>query len=141
MKNKRLQQQKIRFVNAGFMDLNDELVDDLPCSYAENQESGIKRWKSGWLYYTKRRMICMSGMTGNPIVIEYADICNVRKCLQGLLPMGIVVTYRNFVTGNIEERRFSMAQRKKWISFLQENRMKRNGEYVNRYENMHKAAV
>lgn len=44
----------------------------------------------------------------------------IEKCSQGLIPMGIAITYDDPKTGSQVEDRFSISKRDKWISFLSE---------------------
>lgn len=121
MKNQaKLEKQKKLLVEAGVMEETDSLVDYLQANYVERLIGKVGTWKQGWAYFTEERLIVLTGVLDNNIIIPYRNIKEIGKCSQGLFPMGIVITYEDGKTGEIVSDKVSMTKRDKWIQFMEE---------------------
>lgn len=113
MSDARLEKQKKNLVESGLMSQEDTLVDFLQASYVDR-----KTWKQGWAYFTQERLIVITGLLNNNIVIPYQTITELGKCSQSLLPMGIVITHKDAETGAVVTDKISLMKREKWLEFL-----------------------
>lgn len=120
MSNAKLEKQKKNLVEAGVMNEADILVDFLQASYVDRQLGKIGKWKQGWAYFTEERLIVLTGLLDDNIVIPYKNIKELGKCSQSLMPIGITITYEDMKTGNIVTDKVSMMKRDKWINFMAE---------------------
>lgn len=120
MSNAKLEKQKKNLVEAGVMNEADTLIDFLQASYVERLVGKVGKWKQGWAYFTEERLIVLTGLLDDNIVIPYKNIKELGKCSQGLMPMGIVITYEDAKTGKILTDKISMMKREKWLNFMAE---------------------
>lgn len=120
MSNSKLEKQKKNLVEMGVMNEEDMLVDFLQASYVERLIGKVGKWKQGWAYFTEERLIVLTGLLDDNIVIPYKSIKELEKCSQGLMPMGITITYEDMKTGDIVTDKVSMMKRDKWMKFMAE---------------------
>lgn len=118
MNDKKKEKQKKYLVEAGVMERDDTLIDVLQANYVRKLIGKSGLWKRGWAYFTEKRLICVTGLLDQNIVIPYENIREIGKCSQFLLPMGIMITYRNPETEEIVSDKLSMMKRDKWIDFM-----------------------
>ena len=119
MNEAKLEKQKKKLVELGVMQQEDVLIDFLQASYVEQLIGKFGQWKQGWAYFTQQRLIVITGVLEDNIVIPYDSIRSLEKCNQGLFPMGITITYEN-ESGTSVTTKISISKRNKWIEFLQE---------------------
>lgn len=120
MSNSKLEKQKKNLVEMGVMNEEDMLVDFLQASYVERLIGKVGKWKQGWAYFTEERLIVLTGLLDDNIIIPYKNIKELEKCSQGLMPMGITITYEDMKTGDIVTDKVSMMKRDKWMKFMAE---------------------
>ena len=119
MKEAKLEKQKKQLVELGVMQQEDTLINYLQANYVEQLIGKFGQWKQGWAYFTQQRLIIITGVLEDNIVIPYASIRNLEKSNQGLFPMGITITYEK-ENGTSITAKISISKRNKWIEFLQE---------------------
>lgn len=119
MKETKLEKQKKNLVKGGLMDESDTLVDFLQASYLERLIGKWGQWKKGWAYFTEERLIVTTGLLEENLVIPYRNIQSMEKCSQGIIPIGIAITYEN-LKGEVVTDKISMMKREHWISFMAE---------------------
>lgn len=119
MTEAKLEKQKKKLVELGVMQQEDTLINFLQANYVEQLIGKFGQWKQGWAYFTQQRLIIITGLMDDNIVIPYESIRNLEKSNQGLFPMGINITYEN-ESGTSVTAKISISKRNKWIEFLQE---------------------
>ena len=119
MTEAKLEKQKKKLVELGVMQQEDTLINYLQANYVEKFVGKFGQWKQGWAYFTQQRLIIITGLLDDNIVIPYESIRNLEKSNQGLFPMGITITYEN-ESGTSVTAKISISKRNKWIEFLQE---------------------
>ena len=119
MNEARLEKQKAKLVELGVMQQEDTLIDFLQANYVEQLIGKFGQWKQGWAYFTQQRLIIITGVLEDNIVIPYESIRNLGKSNQGLFPIGITITYES-ANGTPATAKISLMKRNKWIAFLQE---------------------
>lgn len=119
MKETKLEKQKKNLVKGGLMDESDTLVDFLQASYLERLIGKWGQWKKGWAYFTEERLIVTTGLLEENLVIPYRNIQSMEKCSQGIIPIGIAITYEN-LKGEVVTDKISMMKREHWMSFMAE---------------------
>ncbi len=77
------------------------------------------RWEKEWAYFTEERLIVITGLLEENIVIPYQNIRALEKCSQGIASIGIAVTYEN-MEGKILTDKLSLMNREQWMSFIAE---------------------
>lgn len=120
MKETKLEKQKKNLVELGVMEETDNLIDFLQASYVERLIGKWGQWKKGWAYFTEERLIVITGVLEENMVIPYQNIRKLEKCSQGILPMGIAVTYENMESGKTVTDKISVMKRNQWIAFMAE---------------------
>jgi len=122
MNDKRKEKYKSGFVEQGFMEPDDNIVDYIQGNYFERRLGNLGKWQQGWICFTERKIIFPTAILSfnEDIIIPYENIRELDKCNQGLFPMGIVVVYEHPKTGERTEQRFSVSKRDRWIAFLKE---------------------
>ncbi len=118
MDNAKLEKQKKNLVEAGLMTEEDTLIDYLQANYFDRILGKIGEWKKGWAYFTEEKLIVVTGLLSDNIVIPYKDIRGLGKCSQGLFPMGIKITHENAEGGKTVTDRISVMKRDKWLELL-----------------------
>lgn len=119
MTEAKLEKQKKKLIELGVMQQDDTLINYLQANYVEQLIGKLGQWKQGWAYFTQQRLIVITGLLEDNIVIPYESIQKLEKCSQGLFPMGIAITYEN-ANGTSVTTKISISKRNKWIEFLQE---------------------
>jgi len=119
MKETKLEKQKQNLVKIGVMEESDALIDFFQAGYMERLIGRWGRWKKGWAYFTEERLIVITGLLEENIVIPYQNIRAMEKCSQGIVPIGIAVTYEN-MEGKIVTDKLSLMKREQWMSFMAE---------------------
>ena len=119
MTEAKLEKQKKKLVELGVMQQEDTLINFIQANYVEQLIGKFGQWKQGWAYFTQQRLIIITGLLEDNIVIPYESIRNLEKSNQGLFPMGITITYDN-TDGTSATTKISISKRNKWIEFLQE---------------------
>ena len=119
MTEAKLEKQKKKLVELGVMQQDDTLINYLQANYVEQLIGKFGQWRQGWAYFTQQRLIIITGLLEDNIVIPYESIRNLEKSNQGLFPMGITITYEN-ESGTSVTTKISISKRNKWIEFLQE---------------------
>lgn len=119
MKETKLEKQKKNLVKGGLMDESDTLVDFLQANYLERLIGKWGQWKKGWAYFTEERLIVTTGLLEENLVIPYRNIQSMEKCSQGIIPIGIAITYEN-LKGEVVTDKLSMMKREHWMSFMAE---------------------
>ena len=119
MTEAKLEKQKKKLVELGVMQQEDTLIHFAQANYVEQLIGKFGQWKQGWAYFTQQRLIIITGLLEDNIVIPYASIRNLEKSNQGLFPIGITITYEN-TDGKPATAKMSLMKRNKWIEFLQE---------------------
>lgn len=120
MNGAKLEKQKNKLVKNGFMKETEILVDCLQVNYLERLIGKWGNWKSGWAYFTEERLIVLAGVLTEPMNIPYQNIRKLDKCMQGLIPMGVAITYEDAKTGKTVTDKISLWKRDKWIAFMAE---------------------
>ena len=76
--------------------------------------------ETGLGVFTESRVIVITGMLEDNIVIPYKTIRELGKCSQSLMPIGITITHEDPETGNQITDRISLMKRDKWLNFMAE---------------------
>ena len=118
MSETKIEKQKQKLVELGIMEPEDTLVEFFQASYVERLIGKMGKWKQGWAYFTEERLIVITGLLEENMVIPYRTIRELGKCSQSLLPIGISITHENPETGKTVTDRVSMMKRDKWLEFL-----------------------
>lgn len=113
-----LEQQKKKLVKAGIMEQEEILIDSTQANYVDQVLGKFGPWKLGWAYFTEERLIIVT--VSENIFIPYVKIRELEKCSQGLLPTGIVITYENVQTGELECLKISLMKRDQWMELMRE---------------------
>lgn len=103
------------FMNEGLMEAEDHLI-----AYCDANFEREGAWKKGALYISERRIICLTGVKGQHIVIPYSNIKSVGAYARGLFQKGMEITYTHLETGETVTARFTMKDRDKWMNLVQE---------------------
>ena len=119
MKESKLEKQKQNLVKIGVMEESDTLIDFFQAGYMERLIGKCCRWEKGWAYFTEERLIVITGLLEENIVIPYQNIRAMEKCSQGIAPIGIAITYEN-MEGKIVTDKLSLMKREQWMSFMAE---------------------
>ena len=114
------EKQKQRLVELGLMEPEDTLIDFLQASYVERLIGKMGNWKQGWAYFTEKRLIILTGLLEENIVIPYTSIRGIGKCSQTFFPIGITITHEEAGSGKTVTDKISMMKRNKWLDFLAE---------------------
>ncbi|WP_298017211.1 PH domain-containing protein [uncultured Dysosmobacter sp.] len=120
MKDAKLEKQKKNLMELGLMEETDTLVDFFQANYVERLIGKWGKWKQGWAYFTEERLIVITGLLEDNIVIPYQKIQTMEKCSQGVMPLGIAITYTHAETGETVTDKVSMMKREKWMAFMAE---------------------
>lgn len=120
MNDRKKEKQKKNLVQMGLMEAEDTLLDFLQANYRQRVFGNVGQWKQGWIYFTGKKIIYPTGIFDENVVIPYDSIRKIEKCSQGIIPMGIAITYEDAETGSLVEDRFTISKRDKWIAFLTE---------------------
>lgn len=120
MNDRKKEKQKNNLVKMGLMEEEDTLLDFLQANYRQRVFGNVGQWKQGWIYFTEKKIIYPTGIFDENVVIPYDSIRKIEKCSQGIIPMGIAITYEDAETGSLVEDRFTISKRDKWIAFLTE---------------------
>ena len=76
--------------------------------------------KRGNFFFTKEKMIFISGFGMEKFAIKYKDIAGLKKCCVGpFIPTGIKVIVQD-ENGKQKKYKCSVLKRKEWIAYLQE---------------------
>lgn len=118
-KETKLAKQKQNLVQIGVMEESDTLIDFFQAGYIERLIGRWGRWEKGWAYFTEERLIVITGLLEENMVIPYQNIRALEKCSQGLAPIGITITYES-LAGKIVTDTISLMNRAQWMSFLAE---------------------
>jgi len=116
----KLEKQKNNLVKLGVMEESDQLVDFFQASYVERLVGKFGKWQQGWAYFTEERLIVITGMLDENIVIPYKNIRSLEKCSQGVAQIGIAITYENMENGETVSDKVSMMKRDQWMQFMAE---------------------
>lgn len=119
MKESKLEKQKENLLKLGVMEETDTLVDFFQASYVERLVGKWGRWQKGWAYFTEKRLIVTTGVLEENIVIPYQNIQEMKKCSQGIAPIGVEITYEN-LKGETVTDKVSFMKRDRWMSFMAE---------------------
>lgn len=102
--------------NPDFMTQDDHIEEHVKGDYWNGLFNSTQT--RGNFYFTKEKMIFVSGWGLNSFAIKYSDIREVRKCMISLfIPTGILVTA---VDENGKEKKYkcSVLKRAQWLEFL-----------------------
>lgn len=119
MKETKLEKQKKNLVKIGVMEESDTLIDFFQAGYMERLIGRWGRWEKGWAYFTEERLIVITGLLEENIVIPYQNIRALEKCSQGIAPIGVAITYEN-MEGKTVTDKLSLMNREQWMSFMAE---------------------
>lgn len=119
MKETKLEKQKQNLVKIGVMEESDTLIDFFQAGYMERLIGRWGRWEKGWAYFTEERLIVITGLLEENIVIPYQNIRALEKCSQGIAPIGIAITYENREGKTVTDK-LSLMNREQWMSFMAE---------------------
>lgn len=120
MDSAKLAKQKKNLVEAGIMKPEETLIEYLQANYVQRLVGKMGAWKQGWAYFTDERLIEITGLLNDNIIIPYKNIRGLGKCSQGLFPMGITITHEDAESGKVITDKLSMMKREKWLEFLSE---------------------
>lgn len=120
MKETKLEKQKENLVKIGAMEESDTLIDFFQAGYIERLIGKWGQWQKGWAYFTEERLIVITGLMEENIIIPYQNIQKLEKCSQGLMPIGIAITYENRENGEIVTDKISIMKRERWMEFMSE---------------------
>ncbi len=130
--NSDLERQQNYLIKTKLMEPRDTLVDFWQAGYVERlpgetggssgtgRAGGQLKWKKGWAYFTERRLFVVTDTLTDDIIIPYSDIRKLGKCSQGLVPIGIVITYEEPGSKRLLTDRVSVPKRDRWLGFLAE---------------------
>lgn len=75
----------------------------------------------GNYFFTKEKLIFVSGFGLDNFSINYSDIKEIKSCMVNFfIPTGMLVTADNQEKGKTKKYRCSVMKRKKWIAYLNE---------------------
>lgn len=99
-------------IKANLMEENDTIEKDVAGDYW----SFINQIR-GHYYFTRERVIFVSGWGVKSFSIKYSDIRAIKKSLIGLfMPFGVTVTAD--MDGQMKNYKFSLLNRNQWMEFL-----------------------
>ncbi len=118
----KVEKQQKKLIELGVMESGDKLIDFLQASYVERLMGNVSfgKWKQGWAYFTEERLIVLTGVLNENIIIPYNNIRELGKCSQTLIPIGMKITYEDTKTGKIVTDKISMMKRNHWLDFIAE---------------------
>ena len=106
------------FIENDLMSQGDHIIENIKGDYWE----GFLIFQSqtrGAYYFTNERVIFVGGFAGSySWSLSYKDIKKIDKCLIGLFPFGIKLTYYNEEKCKDKKHKMSVLSRSKWIEFL-----------------------
>lgn len=118
MNDRKKEKLKKNLVKMELMDENDRILECILVNYWNKLMGKMGQWKRSWIYFTEKAIICPTGILDENIIIPYNSVRELGKCLQGLFPMGFVVTYEHPITKRQEKQQFSISKREKWLEFI-----------------------
>ncbi len=119
-KDAKLEKQKSNLIKLGVMEESDKLVDFFQANYVQRLVGKFGKWQQGWAYFTEERLIVITGMLDENIVIPYKNIQSLEKCSQGVAQIGMIITYKNMTNGETVSDKVSMMKRDQWMQFMAE---------------------
>lgn len=120
MKDAKKEKLKKKLVDLEMMEQDDTIIDALQANCRQKMIGKIESWCKGWIYFTEKRIVYSGGLVDDNFLIPYENIRGIKKCMQGIFPLGIAVTYENPENDGPVTTRFSMLGRGKWMTFLEE---------------------
>ena len=123
MSDKKKEKFEKRFVEAGWMEADDNIVAYLQANACQRLSARFGKWVQGWIYFTERRLVYPIGFLGladTHIIIPYKNIRKLEKCRQGLFPIGIAITHEHWKDGMVVTDKISLMKREKWMQFMAE---------------------
>ncbi|MBO5281939.1 MAG: hypothetical protein J6B43_02245 [Lachnospiraceae bacterium] len=102
------------------MEDTDQLIDFFQANYVERLVGKFGKWEQGWAYFTEERLIVITGILEENIVIPYQNIRALEKSSQGAAQMAITITYEDRNSGETVSDRVSMMKRDYWMAFMAE---------------------
>lgn len=116
----RLEKQKQNLIKLQLMEDTDQLVDFFQANYVERLVGKFGKWEQGWAYFTEERLIVITGILEENIVIPYQNIHALEKGSQGAAQMAITITYEDMNSGETVSDKVSMMKRDYWMTFMAE---------------------
>lgn len=116
----RLEKQKQNLIKLQLMEDTDQLIDFFQANYVERLVGKFGKWEQGWAYFTEERLIVITGILEENIVIPYQNIRALEKSSQGAAQMAITITYEDRNSGETVSDRVSMMKRDYWMAFMAE---------------------
>lgn len=116
----KLEKQKTNLVKLGLMEETDKLIDYFQAGYVERLIGKFGQWQKGWAYFTEERLIVITGLLEENIVIPYQNIRALEKRAQGVAQIAIAITYENMQSGEIVSDKISVMKRDQWMQFMAE---------------------
>lgn len=116
----KLEKQKKNLVKLGLMEETDSLVDFFQAGYVEHLVGKFGKWQQGWAYFTEERLVVITGMLEENIVIPYGTIKALEKGAQGAAQIAITITYEKPESGELVSDKVSMMKRDQWMAFMAE---------------------
>lgn len=111
---KKLMEVESALKEGGLMDAADTIEEHTRGDYYS-----VGQQVRGWYYFTKERVIFISGWGVRSFSIKYTDILELKKSFVGLFfPFGITVTANDPENGKPNKYKFSLNSRKHWIELL-----------------------
>lgn len=120
MNDAKKQKLKKMLVEQEMMEQDDNIVDCLQANCKQKLIGKIEQWQRGWIYFTENRVAYLGGFVGDHFVFPYKNIRGIKKCMQGIFPLGVAITYVNPANEQTVTTKFSMLGRGKWMNFLAE---------------------
>lgn len=73
----------------------------------------------GQYYFTRERVVFMSGWGLETFGINYTDIRDIKKSTVGpFMPFGVTVSAEDKESGKVKKYKFSLMKRAQWIDYL-----------------------
>ena len=116
-REEKLAKQKKNLVKYELMEESDTLVDFFQANYVEHLLAGFGQWQQGWAYFTEERLIVITGLLEDHIVIPYRNIRSMEKGSQGAFPIAVSITYEN-LKGELATDKISLMKRDEWMEFM-----------------------
>lgn len=120
MNEKKNQKQKKNLITMGLIDERDNVVDFFNVTYAQRTISNrLRTWEKGWIYFTEEKIICLTGLLNDNIIIPYHRIQTMETFSYLLMPLGLDIKHISADGQQVLFDSFLIWKRRQWVDFLE----------------------
>lgn len=120
MNDEKKQKQKKKLITMGLIDERDNVVDFFNVTYAQSTISKrLRTWEKGWIYFTEEKIICLTGLLNDNIIIPYHRIQTMETFSYLLMPLGLDIKHISADGQQVLFDSFLIWKRKQLVDFLE----------------------